>query len=721
MAPLAAAGGACIARRGARAAVLSLLMMLATPAAWAAPEPAPADPAFLTAQQQLLFQQMQADPTNLDAILAYANVSAKLGDNEAAVSALQRLLLFNPDLLSANLELGALYFRMGSFAMARAYFAKAIAAGPPPDIKERIDQYLAQIAVAESPSHVSGSLLLGTQYQSDANVATASPLISSPVGPLLLSSEFVKKPDQNVFLAGSALFSQDLGTANHDTFEVTGTGFVQHYFRVQRLELDFGEVTAGPRLQFPDPGIPGLQAASFKPYAIINEVGLGQNQYFYTYGGGLEGTAALWGDLNAKLNFEFRHKTFSNAPDRPNSTGLDGDDKLVSLGLTRPINEASAVTADFDFLAQDAAVPYYADKSYAVSAGYRVRYDDPTKLVGLPWETTVWGSRLWSFYDGQDPCCNTSSTPGLFGESTQRTSRWRFGVTQVFQVADNLGVFVQAQRDIVSSNLPFYAYTSNSVLIGPQFRFAAAPGAAQAAAADEMISDQPAGSGDDRPLPALRVEGNGGVAFGSNSAKAALRTRSVSLNTNSTTLTGTGFAGGATVWADGPLAAWTGNNALENVSFGLEYRHVNDSESTGVTATVPSGIFAGSTVAGSVNGNFDAESVFLDAAWRLNGGSFHPYVGLGGGVAVLDWKATLNAPALAALGVSSTSFASGIVAPVAAGHLFAGLDYDITPRLYLGVGGDFYFTDTAAKNFTHTSIQLNANELSLLGHVGYRL
>jgi len=30
---------------------------------------------------------------------------------------------------------------------------------------------------------------------------------------------------------------------------------------------------------------------------------------------------------------------------------------------------------------------------------------------------------------------------------------------------------VQLQRDIVSSNLPLYAYTSNSVLVGPQIRF----------------------------------------------------------------------------------------------------------------------------------------------------------------------------------------------------------------------------------------------------------
>lgn len=713
----AAEEGTRVARRGVGAAFA--LFLLIAPAR-AEPANSSTDPAFLTAQQQLLFQQMQQDPANLDVILAYAEVSARLGDNEAAVSALQRLLLFNPDLPRVNLELGALYFRMGSFGMARAYLEKAAAANPPPEVKERIDRYLARIVYEDAPAHLTGSLMLGAQYQSDANVAPASALINSPVGPLLLNSEFVKKSDENLFLAGSVLYSQDLGSASRDTFEVTGTGFLQHYFRVQRLALDFGEVTAGPRFQFPDPGLPGVQSASLKPYAILNEVGLGQNQYFYTYGGGVEGTASLWPDLTAKLSFELRHKTFSNAPDRPQSTGLGGDDKLVSLALAKALTENSMLTADFDFLDQDTSLPYYSNKSYAASAAYRVRYDDPTGLVGLPWETTVWGSRLWSFYGAPDPCCNTSRDPTVFIASDQRTRRWRFGLSQVFQLAEDLGLVVQYQRDIVSSNLPLYGYTSNSVLIGPQLRFGVAAGAASADSAGEAglkTSDQPSTAIDYTQGPGYRLEGSGGGTFASNGAKASLTTRSLSLSTNNVTLTGTGFTGGAALWVDGPLALWTGNPALANFSFGLEYRHFNDSESANVTATIP----AFGSIAGTATANFDAENLMVDAAWRLNGGDLHPYLGVGGGIALVDWNARLKSPVLSLLaGSTASSLGAGIITTAAAGHGFAGLDYDVTPQFYLGAGADFYFTGTAAKHFTHSNIQLNANQLALLAHAGYR-
>ena len=108
---------------------------------------------------------------------AYAETAAQLGDNEAAVAALERMLLFNPDLPRVNLELGALYFRMGSFEMAQSYFEKALAANPPPDVKARVDQYISQIAREEAPSRFTGYLLLGAQYQSDANVAPGSATI----------------------------------------------------------------------------------------------------------------------------------------------------------------------------------------------------------------------------------------------------------------------------------------------------------------------------------------------------------------------------------------------------------------------------------------------------------------------------------------------------------------------------------------------------------------
>lgn len=429
----------------------------------------------LEARKQALFEQMLRNPNDLDATFEYADVAAKLGDNEAALGALERMLLFNPNLPRVQLELGALYFRLGSFDAAQGYFEKALAANPPADVKARIETYLAQILKQQSPEHFSGLLFFGAQYQSDANVAPGSSLINTLLlGPVTLQSQFLKHADENIFGAATLLYSHDFGDQSGDAFEVTSTDFINHYFRFDRLDLGLAEVTAGPRFIFPAP-IEGIKTSSVKPYAILNEVGLGEKQYFYTYGGGLEGTALIWDDITAKANFEIREKRFSNAPDRPLSTGFDGDDKLVTLALSKPVllipGTQSQLGVEFDFVDQSTRLSFYSNKTYGIAANYRVRYQDPTGTLPYPWETTLFGGRLWSNYASPDPCCNTSPDPNNPGASDRFDRRWRFGISQIFQVSPDIGVALQFQRDIVSSNLPIYAYTSNSVLVGPQIRF----------------------------------------------------------------------------------------------------------------------------------------------------------------------------------------------------------------------------------------------------------
>jgi hypothetical protein len=446
------------------------------PAVAIAQVPAGGETASLEAQKESLFQQMLRNPGNLDAAFAYADVSARLGDYEAAVATLDRMLLFNPDLPRVQLELGALYFRMGSFELARTYLEKAAAANPPPEVRARIDQYLAEIEKSQSATRVSGYFFSGFQYQTDANVAGSS-LILSPIGPVVLGNQFTKQASGSFFASGSVLYSYDMGNQSRDTFDITGAAYLDHYFNslVNRLDLALLEVTAGPRFNFPNGTPIGDKPGSFRPYGIVDETGLGWDQYFVAGGFGLEYDQTVWNDLVLRGVFEFREKSFSNAPTRPLSTGLNGSDKLVSLQATKPITENQTLSLEFDYLDQSTQANFYTNMSYAVAGSYRIRYDDPLGITQYQWETSPYLGRLWSNYSAPDPCCVTTTTPSTVafpsGFSSQLTQRWRFGVTQTWQVLPNTAIIVQVERDIISSNLPLYAYNSTSVLIGPQIRF----------------------------------------------------------------------------------------------------------------------------------------------------------------------------------------------------------------------------------------------------------
>jgi hypothetical protein len=436
--------------------------------------PVTEDRAALEAKQEALFNQMFHDPANLDVMFAYADVSERLGDYEAAVSALGRMLLFNPDLSRVQLQLGALYFKMGSYKLARDYFEKAIEANPPPQVQAGAEQYLSEIERGQSRQHLSGYVFFGGQYQSDANVAGSSQILT-PVFPfpVLLNTPFTKQASGSIFSSGSLLYSYDLETQNRDSFEVTGVGYLNHYFNsfVTRLDLGLLEVTGGPRFNFPNGGLFGDKLASFKPYLIGDEVGLGWNQYFAAGGPGIEYQEIVWNDLLVKMAFEFRHKNFTNAPDRPLSTGLNGSDKLVTLSATKPVNENSTLNLEFDYLDQSTQFAFYTNTTYAASGSYRIRYPDPTGFTPDQWETTPFVGRVWSYYAAPDPCCNTSGNPGMPGLSTQLTQRWRFGLSQTWPVTATAAVVAQLERDIVSSNLPLYSYNNTSFLIGLQILF----------------------------------------------------------------------------------------------------------------------------------------------------------------------------------------------------------------------------------------------------------
>ena len=87
-----------------------------------------ASPAWsqISVHQQQLFERTIREPMNHEATFEYARVATANGDFEAAIGALERLLFYNPGLTRVKYELGTLYFRMGSYEMAKRYFTEAL-------------------------------------------------------------------------------------------------------------------------------------------------------------------------------------------------------------------------------------------------------------------------------------------------------------------------------------------------------------------------------------------------------------------------------------------------------------------------------------------------------------------------------------------------------------------------------------------------------------------
>jgi len=92
----------------------------ATQAAAAAPADAgPSD--ALRAKYDQAFAESLEKPADPDVLVHFAEVAVEFGDIEGAISALERLLLIDAEQPEVKLELGVLYYRLGSTEVARTY------------------------------------------------------------------------------------------------------------------------------------------------------------------------------------------------------------------------------------------------------------------------------------------------------------------------------------------------------------------------------------------------------------------------------------------------------------------------------------------------------------------------------------------------------------------------------------------------------------------------
>jgi hypothetical protein len=78
-------------------------------------------------------------------------------------------LFYNPSLASVRFELGVLYYRLGSYEMARSYFASALTMKDlTPALRQRSEDLIADIDKKLQPDQFSGYVQSGFRYQTNA-------------------------------------------------------------------------------------------------------------------------------------------------------------------------------------------------------------------------------------------------------------------------------------------------------------------------------------------------------------------------------------------------------------------------------------------------------------------------------------------------------------------------------------------------------------------------
>jgi tetratricopeptide (TPR) repeat protein len=416
----------------------------------------------LAARRDALFAQTLQDPTNLDVAFEYAMVSAQLGDYEAAIAALERMLVFAPNLPRVQLELGALYYRIGATDVARAYFEAAQRESVPPEVRARLDTYIAALDRQDNPFLVEGQFTIGGQFQSNANAAPNGGTVIINGIPLELDEDARSQADFNVFNLIALHFSYDLKNQG-DLIEAEFVTYNNLYFNEDDLNLDLFELTVGPSFSM---GRFGLDAARVGFYGIVGGVALDREGYSTALGVGGSIEAPLSDAALLDHLTEWRALNYLNSEAYPTVREQTGNELRNVTTLSTGIGPRVFLSLTGQSRFVDARADYKSFIEFGGSARAAYLFEGLRSgwfADDQPWQVSLSGGALARDYRDPDPQIDAS-------ESEEDRVLWgEIGLSVPFD--HDISGFITGQITDQWSNYDTRDYTNGIITVGLTKRF----------------------------------------------------------------------------------------------------------------------------------------------------------------------------------------------------------------------------------------------------------
>lgn len=423
-------------------------------------------PIKTTPEYKALFKRMFDDPTNVELTFRFAALATRLGDYEAAIGALERILYFNPRLPRVKLQLGTLYYKLGAYKMARSYFDAARAAGAPPAVRAEAERFVAALERREapspsnSPSTWSVFAQAGLRYQSNASQGPGGDIRSFGQS-VPINSSFAKQPDWNLFGLFGVNYIRNLQHGNEDAIEASALGYYARQLRLTQFDFGIIEGMVGPRFSLP------VQGGSVKVYGIGTAATLGQAPYFQGYGAGVstrflfDTRAIAWGEAAV----EYRHRDFFDSARYPTSSEQTGGLLTTYVRaqgavagrvqwFTRLTFEQGRAAGEFDFNSYD---------RWAAELGFPITFS--LDWGGSAHEVVVTPFGGIAYYSFAQP------NPAVDPFTTRKDHELRGGVMLDVQIDKNVGLRAQVQSSETMSTLPNFSMQNHSFTIGPTVRY----------------------------------------------------------------------------------------------------------------------------------------------------------------------------------------------------------------------------------------------------------
>jgi len=402
-----------------------------------------------------LFQANLARPSDFNNTLQYA-ASASANDIESAIGTYEQLLFYNPTLSRVRFELGVLYYRLGSYEMARGYFKSALEQQDiAPDLRQRTEDLLSDVDKQLQVDRFSGFVSTGLAYQS--NPGGGPGLQAALASGRGFDSRFFAKSDENWFGAFALNYVRDFENQRGDTFEAGVQGYDAQQFNLRQFDIGMLEFRAGPRFVL-TPG--SANAVSIKPYVIATGSLLADTAYSAGAGGGLTLHANV-GNVSLDPYAEIVQQSFRNSSFYPLASNMSGTLSTIGLQASGPIVSGLGWQTRGAFAHSSATFSPDSYDAYVADLWLPWNFSFPGD--GRTWTLTpIVGFSNWQ-YNAPDPAIDPNTTP--------RTTEWRAGVGLDVPIWSKVYMSMLVQYRADASNIAAFAMHDFSVSGGPTFKF----------------------------------------------------------------------------------------------------------------------------------------------------------------------------------------------------------------------------------------------------------
>ena len=402
------------------------------------------------------FNAMLQNPTDLDITFKFAMLARRAGDLEGAIGALERMLIYNPDLPIIHYELGRLYARLGSLEAAKRYYRSALRYRPPPKIKAKIEAEIARLEEASRSSTFSGSIFVGAQYQTNANFAPDDPAVRVGGFRAKLADEFLERPDFGATVSAQLTHRYDLGR-DPAVFLVSDA---QVYGSRQREfdsnNIDLVSATVGPAFVLPNRLV-------VRPFVRGNWVLRDGSTFYRSYGGGVSIRKGMSGKPISGffVNATLLHRDFKSSASSPALDRRDGLNVRIMAGASASMS-ATLEVVGFGSLEHQGSKAKF-ERNLGATAGVQIRQRMPAPFGRESWDVSVTGQAGIRRYAAPDPTIDP--------DERRQDTNFVIGLGLGIPLSGDFSLTTQLRQQWRLSNLPNFEFDNTSVLTGIRFAF----------------------------------------------------------------------------------------------------------------------------------------------------------------------------------------------------------------------------------------------------------